>query len=790
MATLQAGSRVGSYEILAPIGAGGMGEVYRARDSKLGRDVALKVLPHELAEDPEGCSRLVREARAAASLNHPNICTIYEVGEAHSRPYIAMEIVEGQPLSAMLSHAALTLEEIMRYAVQLADALAHAHDRGLTHRDLKSGNVMITREGRVKVVDFGLAKRLSREELADATTAPVALTEPGAIVGTLAYMAPEQLRGQPAVSRSDVWSLGVVLYEMVAGRTPFMGQTAYELSSTILRDPPPPMPARIPTRLQAIITRCLEKEPARRYQQGGEVRSALEVVDFGVGASSAPAYRITGRRWIGLGVGVMLVLAAILVGFNVETLRNRPKKTNGTTEALTRLAVLPFENLTGNPEQDYFSDGLTEEMIAQLSRLNPQRLSVIARTSAMQYKKGNKPINQIGCELGVDYILTGSARSDAGRVRVTAELIQVRDQTQLWSQSYDRELAGILTLQGDVARRIAGSLALALLPAPQSRSRQVNPDAYDAYLKGAAQLNLGGPQGFDTAMRYFEAALKADPNNALAYAGIARTWGARMGIGLVSPGEGAARAREAAFKAIGLDDTRTEAHSVLGDVKRRELDWSGAELEYSRAIELDANDVSARLSYSRLLSTVGRLQEARVQIEAALKLDPFSVPIHHAYALELLLERQPEAAARQWRNITETSPSFVPAHYWLWHVFHVLDGKDDEALGQAEATFAQLADPEVEQALKHGYSEGGYPAAMRQAAAVLESRVPGGRPDTFALANIYVHLGDKNQALKWLEKGFDAGETNTMSFLGQPTFDSPRNDARFQALLRRLNLPK
>jgi serine/threonine-protein kinase len=785
------GRQIGHYKITTLIGRGGMGEVYRAHDSKLERDVALKVLPADLAQQSEQRLRLFQEARASASLNHPNICTVYEVGEVDGRAYIAMEIVEGRSLSALLLQGPMNPATVQRYGLQLADALAHAHEHGFVHRDLKPANVMITSEGRVKVVDFGLAKHWSREALADATTAH-SLTEAGSICGTLAYMAPEQLRGQKADTRSDVWSLGIVLFEMATGKLPFSGRTGFELSSAILHDAPPP--TAMPDDTQAIITRCLEKDPADRYSHAGEVRNALDA--FQAHPPKAPSpHRFTRRRWVSVTLATMILLAAIVAGFNTELLRNARTRISGQPAVATRMAVLPFDNLTGDPEQEYFSDGLTEEMITQLGHIDPQQLSVIARTSAMRYKKSGKTISQIGSELGVDYILTGSARRDANRVRVTAELIKVRDQTQLWSENYDRELAGVFALQDDVARRVAGSLAPKLLPSERLPSAPVpvppeTYEAYDAYLKGSALLNVGGRQNYDAALRYFELALQINPNDAFAYSGIARVWTGRLSIGLAQPGEANTKARSAALKAIELNPNRSEPHTVLGVIKQSELDWTSAEAEYKRGIEIDPNNADVRSAYSFLLMMIRRPEDAKVQIDRALSLDPFSILTQHRYALELLLNSQRDEAVQQWRRIIQTSPDFVPAHYWLWHVFHLIDGKDDDALAQAKATWTEYGDPEVAQAITQGYAEAGYPGAMRRAAAVLEAQGQKSFPDSFSLANIYTHLGDKNQALKWLEKGFDDGESNTRSFLGLPTFDSLRSDPRFQTLMQRMNLPK
>jgi len=429
--TLHAGTHVGPFEVLSSLGAGGMGEVYRARDPRLEREVALKVLPAHALADDTARARLLREARMASKLNHPNVCTIYEVGEAEGQTYIAMELVAGQALSDRLAAARLPMEQAIRLGQQMADALAHAHEHSVVHRDFKAANVIVTPEGRAKVLDFGLAKPLVGRDLEAATTLTQAsLTEAGEVVGTLAYMAPEQLRGKPADARSDVWALGVVLYEMAAGKRPFAGETGFEVSSAILSQRPRALPATVPPALATVVERCLAKEPSQRYQRAGEVRSALEAMLSGSAPAAWPGWRasLATHRWP-VALAVVSSVIVILAGLDVGGLRSRLLgRGNGGGRAI-RMAVLPFANLSGDPEQEYLSDGLTQEMIAQLGRLHPETLSVIARTSVMRYKKAETPIDQIGRELGVQYVLEGSAQREGSRVRITAELIRVGNQT-------------------------------------------------------------------------------------------------------------------------------------------------------------------------------------------------------------------------------------------------------------------------------------------------------------------------------------------------------------------------
>jgi serine/threonine-protein kinase len=534
---LVTGSRIGPYEIRAAVGAGGMGEVYRVRDPRLERDVALKVLPAETLGDETARARLLREARRASQLNHPHICTIYDVGEAGPHTYVAMELVEGHSLAERLEGGALPIEEVVRYGQQLADALAHAHARGVVHRDLKSANVVVTPGGQVKVLDFGLATRVAGAEGAEAPTrAGHSLTAVGVVAGTLAYMAPEQLRGEPADARSDIWALGVVLYELVAGQRPFAGKTGFELSSAILSQPVPAVPASTPAPLAAVIDRCLAKDPGERYQRAEE-GAAFEAVASGHAIAVPPLARRGRGRSRGLvvaagSVALLAVVVAVFVARDVGGLRSRvmgraPAAGTPAAARVIKLAVLPFANVSGDAGQDYLSDGLTTEMIALLGRLHPESLRVIARTTAMRYKQADKPIDQIGRELGVDYVLEGSAHREAGRIRITADLIKVADQTQLWAERYEREVAGILALQNDVAQQVAKALALELLPAEQARlagARAVNPEAYDAYLKGTAYWTRITRADLDTAERYFSLALEKDPRFAPASAGLAMVW--------------------------------------------------------------------------------------------------------------------------------------------------------------------------------------------------------------------------------------------------------------------------
>ena len=791
--SLAAGSRIGPYEVKSLLGAGGMGQVWRAHDTRLQRDVALKALPAETLGDETARARLVREARLASQLNHPHICTIYEVGETDGQTFVAMELVEGQALSARLTEGPLPVEQVLSYGQQMADALAHAHSRGVVHRDFKSLNVMVTPEGQVKVLDFGLAKRLTGEELADATTVQRhSLTEPGTLAGTLAYMAPEQLRGQPADARSDIWALGVVLYELVSGQRPFQGQTGFELSSAILSRPLPPLPSSVPGPLAGVIDRCLARDPGERYQQGTEARAALEAVASG---QAGTAWRVEIRRRRGLLLGsaasalALLVIAAVLLGLNVGGLRSRLADALGVQARVIRLAVRPFDNLSGDAEQEHLADGFTQEMTTQLGRLHPARLEVFGRNSMARYKNPETPPDQIARELGgVDYILEGSLQREGDQIRIHAYLIRVADQTQVWSKPYQRELSSILAIQREVARDVAGQLALQLLPAEEAQLadvRAVNPEAYEAYLKGILRYYRLTPADLDVALKYFELALEKDPKYALAYVGISLVWAGRSQMAIALPSEAVPKAKAAALKAVDLDDNLAEAHAALAAVWTwHEWNLSAAEPEFKRAVSLNPSYPDAYAYYSHYLNIMGRPKEAMAAIDRALALDPLNTLSRSFYAIDLVFAGRYDeaiAAARQ-------APDNRVAQSAAWSAYS-RKGMDKEAAEAAKNYLRLYGDRAVDDAYDRGHAQGGYKEGMKRAAEALvaRSRTTSVLPSDIAL--LYLGAGETASAMDWLEKAFDYRDPN-LPYLRLPAYDPLRSDPRFQSLARRLGLPQ
>jgi len=790
------GETVSHYRIVEKIGQGGMGEVFLADDTSLHRQVALKFLPPGLQQDAAARRRFLREAHSAAALDHPFICHINEVAESGGRDVIVMEYVEGQSLKDRLEQGPLSVSEALPIAIEVAEALEAAHGKGIVHRDIKPGNIMLTLAGHAKVMDFGLAKQVAAagalESAADTVTA---LTDAGSTLGTLAYMSPEQLRGQVVDGRSDLWALGVTLYEMVSGTRPFGGPSGVDLTAAILNQTPQPLPARVPAALAAVIGRCLEKDPAKRYQQAGELREALSAVRAGTASPWAGwRYRLTRSRWPVIAAAALasVIVAGTLVTLNVGDLRSRLVGGPGAAR-IVRLAVLPFANVSGDAAQDYLSDGLTTEMIALLGRLHPATLQVIARTTAMSYKKTDKPVDQIGRELGVDYVLEGSAQREAGRIRITADLIKVADQTQLWAERYERELAGILVLQNDVAQQVAKALALKLLPAEQARlagAKTVDPEVYDLCLKGKDLLGRFTKADLDTAEQYFQRALAKDPASAAAYAGMAGVWLYRRQIGLAPAREAGEKARAAALKAVELDDSLADAHLRLAAVFTwTDFAFRDAEREYKRTLELDPNDPTARALYGHLLMILGRPAEAIPQTERAVATDPLDVGSRVFHAFALFYARRYDEATAQARAALRLQPGHPGALGALVQTAHMKQQYAD-VVAAAATMYEATGRPDVAEALKKGYAEVGYAAAWRQATAV-ELAKYGDEPGVaLDAAENYAIAADRARALDLLERAYKE-RVPGITYIGcNPLFDPLRAEPRFQALLRQMNLPE
>ncbi|HWQ03546.1 MAG TPA: alpha/beta fold hydrolase, partial [Candidatus Nitrosotenuis sp.] len=711
------GAMVNQYRVGARLGAGGMGEVFRARDERLQRDVALKVLRVPAEKESSARRRLLEEARAAAALAHPNICVVYEVGEAHDEMYIAMELVPGQPLAEAARSGALPPSRIAQIGAQLADALDHAHNNGVVHRDLKPGNVVVTPEGRAKILDFGLAVRDSAD-WAEATKSSASLADSRAIAGTLPYMAPEVLRGQPADARSDIWSLGVLLYELACGQPPFRGASGFELTSSILRDPLPGLPEPIPPGLAAVIRRCLEKDPAQRYQRAGEIRAALETISAppvparetsaartlpasADETTAAPRKFFLRRGIVGVaGFGILLLVLAFFPG-----VRKRIFSERTAAPRIESLAVLPLDNMTGDPAQEYFADGMTEALITELSKISA--LKVISRTSVMQYKGTKIAMPQVARDLGVDALIEGSVRRDGDQVRITVQLIHGATDRHLWARTFDRELRNILALHSEVAQLIAGEIRVALTPrerAMAARVRTIQPEAYEAYLRGRYHWNQRTPDGFQKAGGYFQRALDLHPTYALAYAGMADNYIQQVVWGILPPDDGYPRAKAAATRALQLDDTLAEPYATLGFMLSDfDWDWPGAEQAFRRALELNPNYPTAHHWFAFYLSTVRRHEAAITEIRRAQELDPLSVIINSNVGRIHYYARRYYDAERAAQNALQMDANFAETHAILGLIY-LATGRAAEAVASLRRAVELFrARPEYRSALAEAY---------------------------------------------------------------------------------------
>ncbi len=790
------GKTVSHYRIIEKLGEGGMGVVYKAEDTTLKRLVALKFLPLEYSRDEEAKGRFFHEARAASALEHPNICTVHDIQEGpEGQLFMVMPCYEGKTLRQMIDDVGagraklLETSKAIEIAVQIGEGLALAHEKGIVHRDLKPANVFVIRDGVVKILDFGIAK------LAGGQTR---LTKTGTTMGTAAYMSPEQAMGKEVDRRADIWSLGVVLYEMLTGNPPFRGDYEQALIYSIINEEPEPLSKSRPdiqSGLENIVSHALAKNPANRYQTMEEFLADLRAVAEGFKPLKARQQWARGKIFgiKKIYVYATLAVVSVLFGLNAVGIRSQFfRLLGGGPVRAIRLAVLPFANLSGDPEQEYFSDGMTQEMITQLGRLHPKVLSVIARLSVMRYKKSDKPIDQVGRELGVDYVLEGSARREAGRVRISAELIAVRDQTQLWADTYEREMSGILALQNDVAQKVAGALALKLLPSEQARlanAPTVNPEAHEAYLRGSFSFMKQTPGDLDTAEIFFDKAIEKDPAYAPAYAGRAWVWASRYQFGLVSHEEAAPKARAAAQRGVELDENSAVAQAALASVRTFiDWDWDGARESWRRALDLNPNDANGQGLYAHFLFITGQGEEALIHSERAVGLDPFNPSVLAWHASILYFARrydQAIAAAQEGQRIQKDNPPLLGV---LWYAYEK-KGMMKEAFEAARAAAIVLYnDPRIGKALDEGYARGGYAEAMKRAAEFLIARAS----ETFTLpgdiGQYYALAGEKSKALDWLEKGLAIHDSGLI-YLRSPSFDSLRSDPRFQDLLRRMNLP-
>ena len=796
--SLDPGTRLGPYEIVSRIGAGGMGEVYRARDSRLDRDVAIKVLSDAVAGDPAALARFEREAKAVAALSHPNILAIHDVGSEAGVSFAVMELLSGESLAERIAQSKLPWRRAAAIGIEIAEGLFAAHSKGIVHRDLKPANIFLTSDGRVKILDFGIARVAPLPSAGETSAATVAGgTSPGTVLGTVGYMSPEQVRGAAADAPSDVFSLGCVLYEMVTGRRAFARETAAETLTAILREDPEPVAASaegVPLELDRIVGHCLEKNSAERFQSARDLAFNLRAaLTSSTATETSPiAARLPRRRavWLGGGVGLLVLIVGGL--FLVQRRAARPGAPGDVPAASPRiasLAVLPLQNLSRDPEQEYFADGMTEALITDLAKI--QALRVISRTSIMQYKGVKKPLPQIAKELGVDGILEGSVQRAGDRVRITAQLIEAATDRHLWAESYERDVRDVFALQSDVAQAIAREIRVRVSPEEKMRlatTRRVNPAAHEAYLKGRYWQLKFNEEGFRKASELYDRAVALDPGYALAWAGIAENLG--NGADLYIPSsEAFSRARPAAEKALQLDETLAEAHTSLGLIKAYfDLDWRGAETELVRAIELNPNSAWARDWYGWFLSTLGRFDESISQLERARALDPLSPGITSDLGLAHVLKGDYDRATVELDRALTLDPAYwVPRLVRTW--MYERKGDFVAAVREAEAVDPRQVGPVALAGLARAYALAGRKADARRTLRELEALSRTAHVSPVFFAEVHAALGENDLAFEWVRKS-QQEKSNGLALWAKegPALDPLRSDPRYEQLLRDLNL--
>jgi serine/threonine protein kinase/tetratricopeptide (TPR) repeat protein len=750
---LMIGQTVSHYRILEKLGGGGMGVVYKAEDTKLGRLVALKFLPESFFEDLHSVERLQREARAASALNHPHICTIHDIDEHEGRQFIVMELLEGQTLRHRIAGQALPTEQVAKLGMQTAEALEAAHAKGIVHRDIKPPNIFVTARGDVKVLDFGLAKLV--EPSSDLKVPKESLTETQAAVGTLPYMSPEQLRGNRVDARTDIYALGVVLYEMATGRRPFREELSTQLIDDILHKSPP-LPGRLNPdllpKLEDIILKCLEKDPENRYQSVKELR--VDLRRLAEPSSIAPALPPPRRRYGVTAIAISAVLlAGVLVGLNVGGWRERFLK-RASPGRIESLAVLPLENLSGDPQQDYFADGMTEAVITEVAQIS--ELRVTSRTSVVQYKHTKKSLREIAKELGVDAVLEGAVQRSGGRVAITAQLIQASTDRHLWAKSYQRDMSDVLALEREVAQNVAEEVGVKLGSSKQAyiaAARTVNPEAQEDYLLGLNDLRSGTRAGTEKAVEYFQAAITKDPNDARSYAGLANAYRGLSSL-YMAPLDAMPKAKAAAVRALELDETLAESHASLGVLKLfYDWDWSGAEKEFRRARELNPSLVEAHLGEATYLATLGRFDDALAEDKLALALDPASPRARVAALLHSYLARRFDGTIEECRKTIELAPNVGTPHAILGLALS-FEGRSADGIVAAEDGARLSGSPSHLAWLGYVYAKAGNRNGAKKVIERLIEQSKQRYVCSVDMAGIYVGLGEPERAFQWLEKAY------------------------------------
>ncbi len=838
--------------MISAIGAGGMGEVYLAQDTKLERQVALKVLLDEVAGDGERIRRFVQEAKAASALNHPNILTVYEIGEFEHTRYIATELIKGETLRDRLRGEPMALREVLDVAMQVAAALNAAHAAGIVHRDIKPENIMLRDDGIVKVLDFGLAKLTATEtapaESEDATRAQVN-TRPGVVMGTVAYMSPEQARGKETDARSDIWSLGVVIFEMITGQTPFAGETANDSIAAILKSEPPPLGVDTPSELRRMIRKSLQKQTDERYQtvkdllldvknlkkelefseelerssvpqstgssnvgtaqigehataafgvapSDGTLAAATEPPKGGTQNLSSLEYAVSQAKGHKLAVAVAaILLVAVITAVGYFGLF--AKRSSGT---INSIAVMPFENRNSDADTDYLSDGLAESLIFRLTQIPDLRVS--PTSSVMRYKGKETDVARIASELGVDAVMTGRLTKRGDNLNITVELVDARTNKSLWGEQYERKLSELLTTQREIVAEIVGKLQLKLSGESEQKLAKKytdNPEAYQLYLQGRYHWNKRQADEFEKAIVFFKQAIEKDPNYALAYSGLADTYALFPAYGDFRTKEYLPKAKQAALKALELDPNLAEAHASLGQVLLYgDFSVAGAERAYKRAIELNPNYATARMWYGEVLSLSRRHDEAIKELSKALELEPFSMIINREMTKYLIFAKRFDEALLQNKKVNELFPD-QPALHGVNGDIYVAQGKYDKAFEEysLSAKANKEFKPEELQARQDVYQKGGWEGFKKwdweeylKFLNEKQAKDKNGYVSAMSYAFAYGNLKDKDKTIEYLNKAFEERVLALLYLNVEFTWDFVRDDPRFKELVRRVGIPE